>query len=451
MWCLIPSLEVVVQGLSGAFTSPSFQSQCEILLGWVVCLGRRTEFRVFETIFSEQPVSRKKRHPFDRFYNFFSRSAWQVSDLARALAVQVVVKLKVHGKLELIVDDTLLHKSGKWVFGIGWFHDGAASTKKREVTSLGNSWVVMGLAISLPFADKIFCLPIHAKLRRAGKQYPGPVECARQMLEDVEQWFPEHELVLIADGGYSSGKLQKDLSPNVTSVGLMRGDAALHNPRLRHRPKNKRGPKPRQGPRIDSPRDRAKRADRSRKNQDLLWKTIEVQAYRQTRRFEVLSYLAVWPRVFGQRSIRVVISRAIDQGYDEIYLFTTDLDADPAWVVETYAKRTSIEQAFKDSKQVLQIEKPQHWCQASIEKLAPWVWLMQTVITLWYLTDGRQLPEARQARGQLGPWETEWSLRHMCRLLRRVTIRNAIKSTSSRKADLKQFLHQLENYLYLAA
>ena len=451
MWSLIPCLEVVLQGLSGAFTGPSFRSHCEILLGWVLCLGRQTEFRVFETVCAEQPVSRKKRHPFDRFYNFFNRSAWQVSDLARAVAVQLVVKLKVQGKLELIVDDTLLHKSGKLVFGIGWFHDGAASTKKREVTALGNNWVVMALTITLPFADKRFCLPIHAELRRAGKEHPGPAELARQMLEDVVAWFPDRQFVLIADGGYSAGKLLKDLPAAVTSVGLMRGDAALCSPKIPHRPKNKRGPKPQHGPRIDAPRDRAKRADRSRKNQDLRWKQVEVFAYGQTRRFEILSYLAVWPKVFGQRSIRVVISRALDQGYDEVYLFTTDLDADPAWVVETYAKRTSIEQAFKDSKQVMQIEKPQHWSQASIEKLSPWVWLMQTVVTLWYLSDGRKLPEAKQARRQLGTWETEWSVRHICRLLRRVTLRQAIKPMSTRKADLEQLIHQLDNYLYLAA
>ena len=449
MWSLIPSLDVFVQGLSWAFTSPSLQTHCQIFLGWIMCLGNRTEFRVFETISAGKPVSRKRRHPFDRFYNFFNRSAWTVANLACEVAVQAVTRLNPKGKLRLIVDDTLLHKSGKLVFGIGWFHDGAASTQTRVATSLGNSWVVLGLAVSVPFTDLVFCLPLHAKLRRAGKEHPGPAELARQMLQEVLAWFPDREFVLIGDGGYSSGKLLKDLDRRVSYVGLMRGDAALHSPKLARRPKSKSGPKPKYGPRIASPREKSKQADR-KKSKKSSWKRIQVLAYQEERSFDVLAYEAVWPKVCGQRPIRVVLCRALDAGYNEVYLYTTDLTADAAWVVQTYAKRTSIEGAFKNSKQVMQIEKPRHWSRSSIEKLAPWVWLMQTLVTVWYLTDGRKLPEAKAARRAMGIWDTEWSFRHMCRLLRRITVRQTINAMSGRKADLRQLTKQLENYLYLA-
>ena len=258
MWSVIPSFEVLLQGLSVVFTSPSYETHCQIFVGWILCLGRRTEFRVFETILADEPISRKEPHPFDRFYNFFNRSAWGVNELACELALQTVVQLHVRGRLKLIVDDTLLHKSGKYVFGIGYFHDAVASTKERVATALGNNWVVIGLAISVPFTDQIFCVPIHARLRQAGDAHPGPAELAREMLTDVVAWFPDREFVLIGDGGYSSGKLLKDLPARVTYVGLMRGDAALHDTKLPKRPKGKPGPKPKHGRRIDSPRKMAK-------------------------------------------------------------------------------------------------------------------------------------------------------------------------------------------------
>jgi len=44
----------------------------------------------------------------------------------------------------------------------------------------------------------------------------------------------------------------------------------------------------------------------------------------------------------------------------------------------------------------MQTRAPQDWWQESIEKLSPWVWLMQNVISLWYITEGRKLPEARK-------------------------------------------------------
>ena len=451
MWSVIPSLDTILQGLFVVFTQPSFATHQEMLLGWLMCLGRRTEFRVFEAILGE-PVSRRRRHPFDRFYNFFSRSAWTVHDLAHHVAVQVVLALNPRGRLHLVVDGTLLHKSGQHVYAIGWFHDPVASTKRRVATALGNQWVVLGLALRISGTERILCLPIHAMLQQPDPEKPGPADLARQMLEDVLAWFPERELVLIGDGGFSAKYLLLNLDERVTYVGLMRRDAALHDPKIPRRRPDRPGPKPKQGPRLPSPREAAKKADRSRARPSAgRWKTIEITAYGATRKFRVFSYLAVWPKVFGTRTIKVLVCRALEIGYDEVYLYTTDLEADPAWVVETYAWRTSIEGTFKDSKQVLEIQKPQHRCRRSIEKLAPWVWLMQTVVALWYLTEGRKLPEARTARRQLGGWETEWSFHHMFRLLRRVTLCKMITSRSTTKHDLQQLIHHLENYLYLAA
>ena len=93
MFTSIPSLDSVLQCLLPVFTQPSFQTHIEVFLGWVMCLSKRTEYGVFQTIQANTPVSRKERHPFDRFYNFFSRSAWIVRDLAHQVAVAVVVGL----------------------------------------------------------------------------------------------------------------------------------------------------------------------------------------------------------------------------------------------------------------------------------------------------------------------------------------------------------------------
>ena len=115
MWPLVPSLNIVLQGLAGVFTQPSFSTQCQIIFGWLTCLGHRTEFRVFEAI-SGRRVSYKQRHSFDRFYNFFSRLVWTVRGLAQQVTGQLAVALQPRGELHLIVDATMLHKH---VFGIG--------------------------------------------------------------------------------------------------------------------------------------------------------------------------------------------------------------------------------------------------------------------------------------------------------------------------------------------
>ena len=76
---------------------------------------------------------------------------------------------------------------------------------------------------------------------------------------------------------------------------------------------------------------------------------------------------------------------------------------------------------------------------------------MQSVVSLWYITEGRKLPAARAARRHFGKWDTEWSLAHMLRILRTVILEHTIKTESATKAELCQLLDDLENYLNLAA
>lgn len=451
MFANVPCVDVMMQCLLPAFTQPSFQTQVEVFLGWVMCLGRRTEYGVFETIRADSPVCRKKRHPFDRFYNFFSRSAWTVRGLAHEVAVAMVLRLNPKGLLYLVVDDTLLHKRGKHVYGLGWFRDAVASTAKRVATASGNHWVVMGLAIRIPGTEKIYCLPIHARLHLPGEGQPSEATLAREMLQDVLEWFPDRKLVFLGDGAYSAKNLLGDLDERVTHVGVMRGDAAIYDPVPPKQPKSKRGPKPRKGPRLPSPKEAVKKADRHQNGKGpWAWQWVEATAYGVTRRLKVLSFQAVWPKVLGLRPILVVLVRDPDGKFRDTYLFTTDLGAELSRVIAAYSRRWSIEVAFKASKQVMKIEAPQHWCQRSIEKLSPWVWLMQSTISLWYLTEGRNLPQARAARKRFGEWDTEWSLAHMLRVLRATILDHTITPTSATKADLQQLLKQLDSYLDLA-
>ena len=164
MWSIIPSLDTLLQALAVAFTEPSFQTHIEVLLGWVMCLGKRTEYGVFQTIQAD-PWSRgssiipsiasttSSAAPPGRWSPWPIRSPWRSS--WRSIPT---------GLLYLVVDDTLLHKRGKNVYGLGWFRDAVASTAKRVATASGNHWVVLGLAIPIPLCpEQIHCLPLLAR------------------------------------------------------------------------------------------------------------------------------------------------------------------------------------------------------------------------------------------------------------------------------------------------
>lgn len=453
MWTMILSLAPLVDQLRPAFTQASFASHGRLLLAWVLCLGKHTLGRVAHNVQPEQVPDHSARHGLDPYYNFFARSAWTPTGLAYHVALLVLTRLKLFGTLTLLVDDTLAHKRGKCVWGLGWFRDAVASTQKRVATASGHNWVVLAVAYCLPFSGTpVLALPLLARLRRSGKKQPRGATLARQMLAEVLAWFPDRRFRLVGDGAYACKPMLAGLDERVTFVGRLRGDAALYDPRLPRTKPSQRGPKAKKGPRLPAPQEAAAKADRKRQPYgDWLWREVAVTVYGRARTLLALSYEAVWPSVAGLRPLQVVVVRDPTGRLRDCYLFTTDATASLGWVITQFAWRWSIEVLFRASKQVMDIEAPQHFCQASVEKVAPWVWSVQSVIMVWYVTAGQASPEAEDLRARMGEWDSEWSLRHMVDVLRRAILNANINPDSANEAQLREMVKTLKNWANLAA
>jgi hypothetical protein len=453
MWAMIPSLRSCVDCLAPAFTQPSFATNCRLLLGWLMCLGRHTLLKVGHSADPREAPDNSQRHGLDGYYNFFERSAWSPADLAYRVGVLLLSTLKLFGTITLLVDDSLAHKRGKSVWGLGWWRDAVASTHKRTATAPGHNWVVLAVAYTPPLCGApVLALPLLARLHLPGKGQPSCPALARVMLHEVLAWFPDRRFTLVGDGAYACKELLADLPERVHFVGRLRGDAAVYDPRVPRQPKGKRGRKPQKGQRLPCPKQAAAKADRKRTDSgSWLWQAVEVLLYGQARSLKALAYQVVWPRVLGLRPIQVVVVRDPLGKMRDCYLFTTDLRASLSWVIVQFAWRWSIEVLFRSSKQALDVEAPQHFCQASVDKLAPWVWSMQSVIMAWYLTAGHDLPEAQQMRLGMGPWDSEWSLRHMIQVLQRATLHATINPNSAARPQLLQMVQTLENWALLAA
>ncbi len=453
MWTMIPSLQSIVEILAPAFTQPSFASGCQLLLAWVLCLGRHNLLRVAHSADPRSLPDHSQRHGLDTYYNYFERSAWTPQALAQRIGILLLTKLKFFGVITLLVDDTLAHKRGQCVWGLGWFRDAVASTRKRVATASGHNWVVVAVALCLPGTNcPILALPLVARLRRPGKSNPSCPELAQQMLGEVLRWFPGKRFVLVGDGAYAAKTLVNDLEERVTFVGRVRTDAALYDPEVPAAKPGQRGPKAKKGPRLPTPRQAAAKARRARSPESpWSWEHVEVSVYGEQRWLRALSYEAVWPRVTGLRRVLIVVVHDPDGVMKDAYLFTTDLQAELAWVIEQFAWRWSIEVLFRDSKQVLELEAPQHWCQASVEKVAPWVWSMQSVIMVWYVTAGRECAEAQELRSRMGAWDSEWSLRHMIQVLRSAVLNATINPNCADQTELREMIQTLKNWANLAA
>ena len=453
MWTMIPSLAPLVEGLAPTFTQPSAVTACQLLLAWIMCLGKHTLRRAAENAHPDSVPDHSRRHGLDIYYNFFERSAWTPQSLDHRVGVLMLTRLKFFGAVTLLVDDTLTHKRGKSVWGIGWFRDAVASPKKRVATASGHNWVVLAVAVCVPFTKvPILALPLLARLHLPGQGQPSCADLTREMLGEVLTWWPQRRFTLVGDGAYATKGLLGDLDERVTFVGRLRGDAALYDPRVPAGKKGKSGRKAKKGPKLPKPKEAAAKADRKRSaTEDWVWQEVAVSVYGCARSLKALRYEVVWLTVLGYRAIQVVVVRDPSGRMRDCYLFTTDRQASLSWVITMFAWRWAIEVLFRASKQVMDIEAPQHWSQECVEKLAPWVWSMQSVVMVWYITAGYESAEAEELRVRMGEWDSEWSLRHMIQVLRRAILNATIDHNSANEAELREMSQTLKNWANLAA
>ena len=152
---LIPSLEVLLVGLAPAFRQEVHALFCQMVGAWIVCLGRRTISRVWETTGQAE----KRNHA--AAFRLFSQAAWNWDEVCRLLLIRLLATVVAGTRVWLVVDDTLCHKRGAKVAFGGIFLDAVLSSKRHKVFRFGHNWVMLGVVVELPFRpQRYFCLPI---------------------------------------------------------------------------------------------------------------------------------------------------------------------------------------------------------------------------------------------------------------------------------------------------
>ncbi|MGZ0172694.1 MAG: transposase [Planctomycetales bacterium] len=97
------------------------------------------------------------------YYRFFNRYKWSLDHVCEKHA-RLVVRVLVPADAVIMpsVDDTLYHKRGLSLFGVGMHHDARLSSKRVTIFSWAHSWVIVtGLQWAPPLA---FSLPICFRL-----------------------------------------------------------------------------------------------------------------------------------------------------------------------------------------------------------------------------------------------------------------------------------------------
>ncbi|MGH8939712.1 MAG: transposase, partial [Actinomycetes bacterium] len=156
MWTLPPSVAGLLAWFAPCFTAPTFQTFTALACGFLAQTGPRT---VTGMLLGGR-LSRVWSH--DRAHAFFARARWSADQLGLGLVdLLATVLLDPDAPLRVVVDDTLMRRSGRKVFGASWHHDPLATGRRR--VAWGNNWVVLGVLVALPFVpQRTLCLPVLA-------------------------------------------------------------------------------------------------------------------------------------------------------------------------------------------------------------------------------------------------------------------------------------------------
>jgi len=360
--------DLLVLLFSSSFTQPSFDLFSKLLAGWILCPGRHTVTRIIRVIDAEGD------HAHDAYHRFLRAGVWSMATLWKTAALAIVAALNLLEILDLDLDDTLFHKSGRKVNGAGNFRDAVRSCGKRVVYALGLNLVILTLRVRPPWGGEPLGLPINLRLYRKGG--PSHLELGKEMIKEVADWFPNHRFVLSCDGAYAS-LAGRDL-PRTHVVSRMRRDAALYELPPKRKKRGKGRPR-KKGKRLPTPTEMAQRRKKG-------WVRATVDERGKSVERLILTIPVLWYVACPDRQVLLVIVRDPEGKQEDDFLFTTDLDATGMQVASQYAGRWSIEDTNRNVKQFLGGEDPQSWKDKGPERAAALSCWIYSVVWLWYLT-----------------------------------------------------------------
>lgn len=354
-----------LDGVSGAFTSPSFTLFCELMCAWVCATGRRT---ICGMVAVMDPASRSAH---DAYHRMVRAGAWSMDGLWAATISKVVERLGPDGPIVCLLDDSLFHRRGPNVDGAGSFRDAVRSTRNRVVYAWGLNLVVLAVRVVPPWGGMPIAVPVGVRLhRKDGTKLPA---LAAELISELAARLPQRRFIVCTDGAYAC--LAGYALPRTTVVSRMRRDAALFA--APPPPTGKRGRPRTKGERLATPPQLAARA-RS-------WKRVELEWRGRTVTKLVWSRPVLWYRVCPKKMVRLVAVRDPSGHEPDDFFFTTDLDMTPAEVVSLYADRWAIEVTYRDAKQLVGGQQPQSWKGHGPERAASLSFWLHGAIWLWYL------------------------------------------------------------------
>jgi hypothetical protein len=382
MRTLPPKMVQVLAPFAPLFSKCVWRYAQVLLIGAILAPGRRTVSSTLRAMGLDQ----EKR--FHRYHRVLNRASWSSREVSRVLLGLLVKTFVPDGPLVVGIDETLERRWGKKIAAKGVYRDPVRSTHENFVKASGLRWVCVMLLVEIPWAARVWALPFLSALApseryaaQRGRRHKKITEWAWQLLLVLRRWYPEREIVAVADRAYASLKLLercRKLRKPITFVTRLRLDAALYEPAPVRRPRQRGRPRLK-GERL--PNLSVVAEDRA-----TVWKPTTIANWygEGERMVEVASEPAVWysTGLFAV-PLRWVLIRDPRGEFKTQALLCTDLDADPQEILCWFVMRWQLEVTFQEMRRHLGFETQRQWSDLAIRRTTPALLGLFSMITLF--------------------------------------------------------------------
>lgn len=316
-----------------AFSKRSWPYLAAIAVPWLLCAGQRCVTRLADLAAHPRSLS--------GYYRFLSDGKWRLTLFWRAL-FEVIVRTFPTPTLTLVLDDTLVPKWGRHIFGTGTYFDHVARPRPGYIW--GHNWVVLAVVVGLGPTASV-ALPFWVRLyRRKGDCRPGEFrtrhELAQEALDAVRSWYAG-AILLLADGAYNVASLVTPARAlEIHLVSRLRSNAVLRDLEVPGRRPGRPGRPRKWGHRLGSLPGLARVPG--------AFTPAEVALYGRRVTLRLREFAAYSPAL--GRAIKVVITRDPTRPTRVAYLMSTDVTLPAVALVEAYARRWTVEQLFAVAK-----------------------------------------------------------------------------------------------------
>jgi hypothetical protein len=121
----------VLLPFSVLFSKPSWKKALTLLLGTLICTGRRTVCSALRAMGLEH------QRGFSKYHHLLNRVEWSSLKAARILFFMLLSLICGQHPLVLLIDETLERRKGKRIKAKGYYRDAVRSSQSRVVNTMG--------------------------------------------------------------------------------------------------------------------------------------------------------------------------------------------------------------------------------------------------------------------------------------------------------------------------